>query len=198
MKSKFKTKILAFSLVAFSAAGVSAAENPFEGFFIGLNVSTVGTITEVTGATNADLGQQTIVPAIEASYAYGLTNEISLGITGTYDLSNTQGGSSGANSFKGKNHYSINFKPGYLVSPNTMLFGLVGYHSIRGTLTTASASNTQNLNGVGVGFGLQTLVSKNIYVKAEAQHVMYSSESTGGSTFKPNETLGTLGVGFRY
>jgi opacity protein-like surface antigen len=79
-----------------------------------------------------------------------------------------------------------------------MLFGLVGYHSIRGSLNTASESSTQNLNGVGVGFGLQTLVSKNIYVKAEAQHVMYSSESSGGSTFKPSETLGTLGVGFRY
>lgn len=193
-----KSKIIAMSLVALTATGVNAAENPFEGFFIGLNVSSVGAITELSGTTNADLGQQTIVPAIEASYAYGLTNVISLGVTATYDLSNTKGGSSTNNSFKGKNHYSVNFKPGYLVSPNTMLFGLIGYHSVEGNLNAGGVTSSQKFNGVGAGFGLQTLVAKNIYVKAEAQHVMYSSETSNGTSFKPNETLATLGLGFKF
>lgn len=193
-----KSKIIAMSLVALTATSVSAAENPFNGFFVGLNVSSVGAITELSGATTADLGQQTIVPSIEASYAYGMSDKISMGVTGTYDLSNTKGGSSGNNSFKGKNHYSINFKPGYVVSPNTMLYALIGYHSIDGNLNTASGASSKSFNGVGAGFGLQTLVSKDIYVKAEAQHIMYSSETSGTTEFNPSKTTATLGIGFKY
>jgi hypothetical protein len=193
-----KSKIIAMSLVALTAANVSAAENPFNGFFVGLNLSSVGAITELSGATSAELGQQSIVPSIEASYAYGLSDKISLGVTGTYDLSNTQGGSSTNNSFKGKNHYSINFKPGYIVSPNTMLYALIGYHSVDGNLKAAGITSSQGFNGIGAGFGLQTLVSKDIYIKAEAQHIMYSGENSGLTEFKPSKTTATLGIGFKY
>lgn len=53
------------------------------------------------------MGQQSVVPAVEAGYAFGISKEIALGLTGTYDLTNTKGGSSGTANLDGKKHYSI-------------------------------------------------------------------------------------------
>jgi hypothetical protein len=66
-------KLLVAALFSISATGVMAqtnsAANPFEGPSVGVNVSSVGGSTDLSGSTSANMGQQSVVPAVEAGSA---------------------------------------------------------------------------------------------------------------------------------
>jgi opacity protein-like surface antigen len=195
-------KLLITVLLSFSAAGVMAQTNsqtnPFEGISIGVSVSSVGGSTDLSGARSANMGQQSVVPAVEAGYAFGVTKDIALGLTGTYDLADTKGGSDGSANLVGKKHYSINFKPGYVLGESNMIYALLGYNRMSGTLNNNGYTGSSNLNGIGYGIGIETLLNKNIYLKVEGQQVQYSSSTVSGLTFKPSTTIATLGLGYKF
>lgn len=144
------------------------------------------------------MGQQSVVPTAELAYTYGASKEIALAITGTYDLADTKGGSDGNGNLVGKKHYSINFKPGYVMGSSTMLYALVGYNRMQGTFNEGGTTGYSNLNGIGYGIGLQALLDKHFYVKLEGQQVKYTSSSVSGITYTPSTTIATLGVGYKF
>ncbi|QWE20908.1 outer membrane protein [Polynucleobacter sp. AP-Kolm-20A-A1] len=196
-------KLLAASLLSVAATGAFAQANAFEGFSAGVKVSSVGGSTALSSpGFSGNWGQQSVVPTIEAGYTYGVSKEIALGLTATYDLANTKLGSEDNANIKGKNHYSLNFKPGYVFNNTTMLYAILGYNSMTGSLNVNGASASTTFNGFGAGVGLQTLLSKNIYVQVEAQQLTYSgvTKSIGGEnvTFTPSATVGTLGLGYKF
>ncbi len=192
-----KKSALIVALVATSTIAL-AQENPFEGPSIGVNVSSVGGSTNISGNRSANIGEQSVVPAAELGYTYGASKEIALGLTGTYDLADTKGGSGGSGNLVGKKHYSINFKPGYVLGSSAMLYALVGYNRMQGTFNDGGYTGYSNLNGIGYGIGIQALLDKHFYVKLEGQQVQYSSASVGGITYKPSTTIATLGVGYKF
>jgi len=198
-----KRKFLALALLA-GSTGVFAQSNPFEGFSAGVSVSSVGASTTLTDSIGSiNMGQQSIVPTVEVGYMYGISKDIGLGVTFTYDLADTKAGSLDNFNMKGKNHYSINLKPGYVVGNSTMIYALVGYNSTKGTASYEGYSTSTNYNGVGAGLGIQTLLTKNLYVKLEAQQVTYNSKSFTDDTgdtgkFKPSATIGTIGIGYKF
>lgn len=195
-------KLLIAALFSISASGVMAQTNstvnPFEGPSVGVSVSSVGGSTDLSGSRSANMGQQSVVPTVEAGYAYGLTKEIALGLTGTYDLADTKGGTASSANLVGKKHYSINLKPGYVLGTSNMLYALLGYNRMSGTLNNNGYTGTSNLNGIGYGIGLETLLDKNIYLKVEGQQVKYSSSTVSGLTYKPSTTIATLGLGYKF
>lgn len=193
-----KKKLLVAALFTAASAGAFAQANQFEGASVGVDVSSVGASTSVSGNGSANMGQQSVVPTIEAGYTIGVSKDIALGFTATYDLAETKGGSADNYNFKGKNHYSINFKPGFVVGSSTMVYALIGYNGMQGTANDRGRTSTQSFNGMGAGFGVQTMVDKNVYVKAEAQQVTYSSSTNSGLTYKPSETIGTIGLGYKF
>lgn len=195
-------KLLVAALLSAAASGAMAQANsqanPFEGPSIGIAVSSVGGSTDLSGTTSANMGQQSVVPTVEAGYAFGVSKEVALGLTGTYDLANTKGGSSGTSNLVGKKHYSINFKPGYVIGSSTMLYALVGYNRMQGTYNDLGISGVSNLNGIGYGIGLEALLDKNVYVKLEGQQVKYNTANISGVTYKPSTTIATLGLGYKF
>lgn len=194
-----KKKLLALALLA-GSTGVFAQANPFEGFSAGVNVSAVGASTKLTGSgTTAKFGEQSIVPSLEVGYMYGVTKEFALGLTATYDLTDTNAGVFGPIQFKAKDHYSINLKPGYVFNNSSMVYAIVGYNSIKGEASGGGFSQSQNNNGIGVGLGLQFLVDKNIYIKAEAQQITFNSKNIQqGASTQGSATVGTIGVGYKF
>jgi hypothetical protein len=186
-----KKKLLVTAALSIIATGVIAQSdppaNPFEGASVGVSVSSAGGSTDISGTQSANMGQQSVVPTANVGYAYGLTKEIALGLTGTYDLADTKGGSSGSANLVGKKHWSVNFKPGY-----------VGYNRMQGTLNNNGSSGVSNLNGIGYGIGIEALVDKNVYVRLEGQQVKYTTATMSGLTYKPSTTLATLGLGFKF
>lgn len=192
-----KKSALIVALVATSTIAI-AQENPFEGPSVGVNVSSVGGSTNISGNRSTNIGEQSVVPAVELGYTYGASKEIALGLTGTYDLADTKGGTDGNGNLVGKKHYSINFKPGYVLGSSTMLYALVGYNRMQGTFNDGGYTGHSNLNGIGYGVGIQALLDKHFYVKLEGQQVQYTSASVGGITYKPSTTIATLGVGYKF
>lgn len=195
-------KLLVIALFTASASGAMAQANsqanPFEGPSIGVSVSSVGGSTDLSGTQSANMGQQSVVPTVEAGYAFGVSKEIALGLTGTYDLADTKGGSSGTANLVGKKHYSINFKPGYVLGTSTMIYALLGYNRMQGTFNNEGYSGASNLNGIGYGIGIEALLDKNVYVKLEGQQVKYNSANVSGVTYKPSTTIATLGLGYKF
>ena len=195
-------KLLVVALLSAAASGAMAEANsqanPFEGPSIGVSVSSVGGSTDLSGARSENMGQQSVIPTVEAGYAFGVSKEVALGLTGTFDLANTKGGSNGTTNLVGKKHYSINFKPGYVLGTSTMLYALVGYNRMQGTLNNEGYSGASNLNGIGYGIGLEALLDKNVYVKIEGQQVKYNTGNVSGVTYKPSTTIATLGLGYKF
>lgn len=197
-----KKKLLAVTAFSLLTSGVMAQStppvNPFEGASVGVSVSSVGGSTDISGTQSANMGQQSVVPTLDAGYAFGVSKEVALGLTGTYDLANTKGGSSGSANLVGKKHWSINFKPGYVVGSSAMLYALVGYNRMEGTLNNNGTSGSSTLNGIGYGLGIEALLDKNVYVKLEGQQVKYISSTMSGLTYKPSTTIATLGLGYKF
>lgn len=192
-----KKKLLALALLT-GSTGVFAQANPFEGFSAGVNVSSVGASTTFSsGSDSLNLGQQSVVPTIEAGYTFGISKEFAVGLTATYDLSDTKSGSVNGLNFKGKNHYSINLKPGYVMD-KTMVYAIVGYNAMKVTANYNGASGSDNVSGFGGGLGIAYMIDKNIFIKAEAQQISYSSKTDSGLTYKPSATVGTIGLGYRF
>ena len=202
MGKKMKMKLLAASFLTIAAGSAMAQAksevNPFEGPSVGVSVSSVGGSTNVAGPVSGNAGQQSVVPTIDVGYAYGVSKDVALGLTGTYDLADTKGGSLDNTNFVGKKHYSINFKPGYVVGTSTMLYALLGYNRMQGTQNNNGSTGSSNTNGIGYGLGVEVLLDKNIYMKLEGQQVKYSSSTASGLTFKPSSTIATLGLGYKF
>ena len=202
-----KKKLLASLILLAGSSAVFAQANNFEGFTAGVNVSSVGgTSTQSTDGISIDFGQQSFVPGLELGYNYAATQKIVLGLTATYDLADSK---LGQNSFegqsatnKGQNRYSVNFKPGFLVAPSTMIYATVGYNSMTQKLQNPVQSYSNTVSGIGYGAGISVMVDKNIFVKAEVQQVNFNSASLTANditgTIQPNLTIGTIGVGYKF
>lgn len=192
-------KLFVASLLSVAATGAFAQANAFEGFSAGVKVSSVGASTSISEpGFSTNMGQQSVVPTLEVGYAYGLSKEISLGLTATYDLAEAKAGSVNEVNFKNTDHYSINFKPGYVFNNNTMVYAILGYNSMTGKASAGGMSVNQTFNGFGAGLGIQALVTKNVYIQAEAQQITYSGQTKDGTTFTPSATVGTVGVGYKF
>ncbi len=194
--------------VAFSSSAFAQAKN-FEGFTAGINVSSVGGSAKVNGTDESGgsqsetSGQQSFVPGIELGYNFAASDSVILGFTATYDFTKTKFfDASDVDSFDsgyGQNRYSINFKPGYVIAPNVMLYATVGYNSM--TLKSSGTGEpdiSKRLNGIGYGAGISVMLSKNIFAKAEVQQVGYNSLTSGDDTVKPSTTIGTIGIGYKF
>ena len=192
-----KKKILASALLALCGSPVMA-QSAFEGFNGGVSVSSVGATTDLSSSgTSVNVGQQTIVPTIDVGYTYDVSKEIVVGVSATYDLVDTKAGSASVLSLKGKNHYSINLKPGYVMG-NTMLYGLLGFHSLKAEASASGQSVSTRFNGYGAGAGVAVMIDKNLFVKAEVQQISYSSKTEDSIDIRPRATVGTIGIGYRF
>ena len=202
---KVKIKLAAVGLASLVATSAFAQSSNFEGPLVGGLVSSVGSSTNINASgSTLSFGDQSMVPAVEIGYNYAATDKIVLGATATYDLTKTNGGAlqlegSGGN-LESKNHYSLNFKPGYVINDSTLIYATGGYNSRVGTLTNTPLGNV-SFSGFGYGVGAFLLLDKNIYLRLEVQRVEYATQSislSGDLNVKPSNTVGTLGLGYKF
>lgn len=196
-------KVIAITAVVASATFSSAAfaqAKSFEGFSVGINGSFVGNTTELTSSgVPMNVGDSNLIPSGEIGYTHAITDKFTLGISGTYDFIESNAGKiTSTLQFKAKNHYSINLKPGYALSKEALVYALVGYNSVEGSITNVSGSTT--FTGMGYGFGTQLMLTNNLYAKLEIQQVQYDSKGTFGGVInmKPISNVGTIGIGYKF
>lgn len=198
-----KIKLLVASMMTVAATGAFAQASNFEGFTAGINVSSVGGTTTTTfDGLKIDGGQQSVVPGVELGYNFAASKEIVLGLTATYDFSDSKLGQIGVDgtslNVKGQNRMSINFKPGYVITPSTMVYATVGYNSMSTRAALGGESSSKTLSGVGYGLGIAVMATKNVFVKAEVQQVNFGTWNDSGISVQPNLTVGTIGVGYKF
>ena len=181
--------------------------------------------------TSSLSGEHDIIGAVGMNYGFALAKRWILQVGVEADLMKSDAhnmldsvrvGTYSAQEFESleqKQHYSIHLQPGYLLHAGTMIYAKLSYHQMKldGTngnrVTDVGVSDVTALpigasfKGFGVGFGVQTLVARNVYAFAEVNHVRYGSEvlgvptdpaAEGEWTAKPRTTSGSIGIGWRF
>ena len=200
MKKILIATAIAAALVAPQAFAQAAN---FAGLSLAANVNVTTATTELSGVgVTAKLGEGSQTASLQAAYGMAVGSNVVLGFGGTYALGDTKTGSLSSGGvtlgFKGKDMYSIYFEPGYAVSNSTMLYGKLAYLSMKAEVTANNLSASQNMNGVGYGVGVRTMLDKNLFVQVEFSQSDYESKTVNGGTYKPTGSTGTVGIGYKF
>ena len=91
---------------------------------------------------------------------------------------------SGTNSVEGsvEDHFTIYIQPGFMIKPNTMLYGTLGYANatVNGkstSLTHTNINKDQDLDGTKIGVGVKHVYDNGIFVKADYAETDYDAVS---------------------
>lgn len=195
-----------FKKIAIIAAIAATTSTAFagEGFYAGVGVSAVGSnFTRTEGELALRTGETSTVGIIDLGYATQVNKDWGIGFGMTYDMNKTKaGGIKDADqdiNFSAKNHYSVYVQPTFNLNSNTAVFGKIGYHAIKGEVTDADGnSDSLNFHGMGYGFGVKTMATKNIYVQTEVMWVNYKSKTDALDTNKVKTTSGLVTVGYQF
>ena len=201
-----KLLIAAAIAASFIAPHAFAQSKNFEGFSIAGNLNLISATTEMSLNEQSinGVGQQSTNASLQAAYSFAASDVVLLSVGGTYNLADVDAGTikSGVNTatVKLQNGTSIYFEPGYVLSEKTLGYAKVSYNTgtVKGEEGTASV--TKDISGTGFGFGVRTLLSKNLYLQVEANRIQFDSARFSGDTtdFKSSATVGTVGIGYKF
>ena len=111
---------------------------------------------------------------------------------------------------------SIFLQPSYIINENTLGFLKLGYHNMPmrysdgyslDLIGDSPVSKSQNLDGIGIGAGVEFFLNKNVLFKVEAEHIQYEKmnipsgntvTSSGGGNLKPSSNNLTISVGYQF
>jgi len=112
---------------------------------------------------------------------------------------------------------SIFLQPSYIINENTLGFLKLGYHNMPMRYSDGyslsmlpngpQVSKSQNLDGIGIGAGVEFFFNKNVLFKVEAEHIQYEKmnipsgntvTSSGGGNLKPSSNNLTISVGYQF
>jgi opacity protein-like surface antigen len=109
---------------------------------------------------------------------------------------------------------SIFLQPSYIINEDTLGFLKLGYHNMPMRYSDgysigylAPVSKSQNLDGIGIGAGVEFFLNKNVLFKVEAEHTQYEKmnipsgntvTSSGGGNLKPSSNNLTISVGYQF
>ena len=199
-----KNAILAFGLLVASSAGYC-----FEGFSAGVNANFANASTELSGTiltTASSLGaggQNSQFASLQGAYGFAVGNDIILTIGGTYGLGDVKSGKltigSSTASLKAENIWSVYVEPGMKFGSSALVYGKIGYTGFKGKAEVTGATLSDvDFKGWGLGAGVRVMLDKTMYGQVEFSQSQYDSETRGSATYKPNVTVGTVGIGMRF
>jgi opacity protein-like surface antigen len=208
MKMKKLAVTFAVATVAFSALQAQAQSGGFQGLSLGLNAGMIASNTEITSGTSVldGLGHISAVGSLQAAYGWAIGDAM-VSVGATYNLNDVDGGElrtlAGARTaiYKARDAYSVYVEPGFKLNDRTLAFATLSYEAASAKAEDGAGVITkQDIQGTGYGFGLRTLLDKNMYVQVAVKQVYYDSERFPGDTadFKTRSTLGSVGVGYRF
>jgi len=189
----------------FAPQAFAQAKN-FEGFSVALNAHVIAPTTEASllGATINGFGQQSAVGSIQGAYSFIASDSVVLALGASYNLTDFDAGTvrdaTSSATLKIQNSGSIYFEPGFLTSERTLAYLKISYE--KGTVKEEAngTSLTKDVTGNSFGFGIRTLLSKNLFLQAEAKRVQFDSARFEGDIvdFKTSATVGTIGIGYKF
>lgn len=194
-------------LSVFGKAGVSSSN-------VDVDYSDVGG----DSGSSDGFGRSDYFGAIGVDYGFKISDkfvaligtEMNVNDTDVYKARAVSGLDSEKVNFKQKNSYGVYLAPGYMVNDSTLLYTKFSYNRAKFSAkftevnngTSESGTLSDTFGGFGFGVGARMFVANNVYLNAEWQKIAYDSEkfvdSDGTSKFKPESTVGTIGIGFNF
>jgi hypothetical protein len=180
-----------FSVSAVQAAGFNGAYVGFDAGYTTLKsnglASTIG--SELEGS-NVNFGVQLGYGATISGNFY-LGGEVGLRNNAGDFGSKTISGTSTTVSLKTSNAKMFSLLPGFVVSPNTLIYARIARMNVdtEATITNPNSSSTGSGNANIYGLGVDYLMTSNLSVKAEANKI--SASDTDGTSFN-------VGVNYRF
>jgi len=189
-----KHALFVTAALALAAPVALAQPGGFGGVDPGLNAAMPRTTTEVMG-TGSDSGNGAGL-GLQAQYSFALNPQWLLGIGLTIGNTQFKAGTVNAMDFSTHDRLSIDITPSYALSDSLLVFGKVSSLAANSmALTTATGlENSFSLSGLGYGFGVRTMVDKNMFFQGTYDMNRYNdltTTKTGSSVF-------SMGVGYRF
>ena len=198
--------IAAAIATSFAAPQAFAQAKNLEGLSVGGNLNLISTSTEIpVGVYRFNgIGQGATNAGLQAAYSYAASDVFLLSVGGTYNLGDVDAGtftSNGSTStLSVQNGMSLYVEPGFMLNDKNLGYAKVSYNraSVKGQ--RGAISITQDITGNGFGFGIRTLLSKNLFLQVEVDRIQFGSARFSGDTedFKSSATVGSLGIGYKF
>jgi outer membrane immunogenic protein len=181
----------------------------FEGLSVGGNLNLIATTTEVSSYVSKNslngIGQQATNAALQAAYSFASSDAVVVSVGGTYNLGEVDAGAisdrdGSVSTFKLKNYMSIYVEPGIVANKTNLLYTKLSYNlgTLKGDVGTTPV--TKDITGAGFGFGVRTLLSKEMFLQVEVNRVQFGSVRFEDITsdFKSSATIGSVGLGYKF
>lgn len=198
-------KMLTVVAASLACAIAGAQTANFEGLSGALNLNRSSTTTKFTFEDSyVNYGGQSWSGSIQAAYGFAVSPSIVVSVGGTYGFGRIDSGGEnfglGLSEFRAKKAYSLYVEPGFLLNEKTLAYGKLSYEGAKGAARVFdSAEYSKTIKGTGFGFGVRTMIDKNMFIQVELKQVGYRTIDIGdGYTYKPKSTAGTFGIGMKF
>lgn len=141
-------------------------------------------------------------PSLGIGYTFALSDKATLGLKATFDLKEGEFGKGETGAVVGetrvleKSHYSLAVEPGYVVSQQTLVFGILAYHHARTGFE--GGTEIKGISGVGYGVGFKRSLASHFFLMGEIQQVRYGQTMVDGIAVKPTSNTAALGIGYHF
>jgi hypothetical protein len=174
----------------------NAQSSNFEGVSVAVNYNMATLTTEIDNTTA--LGESSNNASIQGSYSFALSEKTLLSVGATYALGDLKAGSiTSTFEIKAKNLYTVYVEPAYVIGA-TALYAKLAYIAMKGEATASGVSDSVNFNGTGYGFGVRTILDKNVFIQVEIMNAKFNSKTPDSVVIEPSGTVGTIGVGYKF
>jgi opacity protein-like surface antigen len=129
----------------------------------------------------------------KVSFNYGLpiTNRTVIDLGASY-VAGTLNAGIGYDGPKLNKMYSLYVAPNLLLTDNTAIFAKISYNRANSTATVYDGSDyrdaSKTISGLGIGAGVTTYLTKDIYLKAEIERVNYGSDKYSVKVYNEDAT----------
>jgi outer membrane immunogenic protein len=177
--------VLMLGTVAANAAGPFGSNSAFDGFYVGGDIGGAVSGTDAGDATKT-INSSGFATTPGKYYGNGVTGSLFGGYGLTYNsfyfgaeangsLSNLKT-SIGDADLSRKYGFGIAGRAGYLVAPNTLGYGVVGWERGRFELNTASSNDKAWLDGLRLGAGVEHKLTQNISLRGEFDYISWQKK----------------------
>ena len=201
---------LATALALVSGVAVAQTNQNFVGPAIGIAVTAQNNKVPLTSQVASINGQTSqandTATSLLGSWGLALSDRWVATVGLAWDLNTTDFGkvnyTSGGNqtiTLKAKEHLSLSVAPGYKVSNDVLVYGKLAYHQLKASYTdTATNSSTVDHNGTGFGLGVAMALTPRTELRAEYEAVKYNEQTVRTTSGKPEQTLFSLGLLYKF
>jgi outer membrane immunogenic protein len=176
----------------------TAAPNIWQGPYAGVNVGGLFDYHDITGSGVAisSIGTNGWMGGVTGGYDLALHNYL-IGAWADYNLEEGSAQILGAR-VKALDNWGVGLKLGYVVIPNVLAYGKVGF-AVDSFSTNVPGAKLSTLTGISYGGGLEYALTNNLFMHTEYRHEDYNGAAfTSFARDNLNDNRVTAGISWKF